>query len=77
MQKTGQFSTGEVRLSPTGSASLTRFVDVQAPGGSRSGVGVVKVGTGGTIDVSLFGPASADVVIDGLCRVCNREKSDR
>ena len=62
----GVSGTGEVRLSPTGSPTLTRFVDVQAPGGSRSGVGVVRVGTGGTIDVSLFGVASADVVIDVL-----------
>jgi hypothetical protein len=58
---------GELLLSPSGTAGGigARFVDTQA-GASRSTVGVVRVGTGGTIDLSLVGAASTEVVVDVL-----------
>jgi virginiamycin B lyase len=58
--------TGEIRVSPTGAPSTTGFVDTQATGAFRSTTGVVKVGTGGTVTLTLVGTTSTEVVIDVL-----------
>jgi virginiamycin B lyase len=54
---------GELRVSPTGVVTATRFLDLSSPEW-RSSTGVVKVGVGGTIDLSLVGTLTTDVAID-------------
>jgi YD repeat-containing protein len=56
-------AAGELRMSPTGTPTLSRFLDVSSPEW-RSSTGVVKVGVGGTIDLSLVGTLTTDVAID-------------